>query len=154
MKIRIAFAIVCLAFPAFAAETKPLTILDCQNILGGLTALDGHTELSKDNAPVTVSYQFGSARFRLALQQNIAALNAMQQDFTKSMQGVFKEIAGEAAEIKPGTPEMARYTRQMNDAQALPCAANLTRIKADDLKLDKNEIPGSVLGALDKILDR
>lgn len=165
MKLRIAAIALLVATGAFAQEAKvkqaeplqppqKLTIMDCQNIMAGLTALDGHTELSKDNVPVVLAYQFGSAKLRLIIQQNIAALTVMQHDFTKGMQGLFKEIAGDAAEIKPGTPEMARYTKQMVDAQQLPCNAALSRISAADLKLEKNEIPGSVLGSLDKILDK
>ncbi len=133
---------------------QKLTIAECQTILSGLTGLDGRTELSRDGAAVTLAYKFENARLRVAIQQNIAALQAVQAEFSKGVQGVFKEIAGDAPEIKPGTPEMVRYTKQVTDAQQLPCRAELVRIKADDLKLDKNEIPGSVLGALDKILDK
>ena len=136
-----------------APEPK-LTNLDCQAILAGLNGLDGHTEITKDGSAVNVTYKFESARLRLIIQQDLAALTTVQQDFTKGMQAVFREIAGDSPLLKEGTSELARYNEQLLKAQQLPCNVKLTRIKAEDLKLDKNEIPGSVLGNLDKILDR
>lgn len=146
---------VALAGPAQAEEpAKLLTVQECLTVLAGLNGLDGRTEMTKDNTPVQVPYQFGSAKLRLAIQQNIARLNDLQQGLTKVQQEMFREVAGTATEIKPNTAEMVRYQKMVLDAQQQPCNINLQRIKADDLKLDKNEIPGSVLGALDKILDR
>ncbi len=143
-----------LAGSALAADQPKLTILDCQTILSGLNALDGRPEMSKDGSVVHLSYQFGSAKLRLTIQQNIAALLAVQADFEKVRMAIFKEIAGDAPEIKPSSPEAARFQKMIGDAQAVTCPAQLQRINAADLKLDKNEIPGSVLASLDKILDR
>lgn len=138
-----------------AAATPDLTMADCQTLLSGLTALDGRQELTKDGTAVLVPYQFGNAALRLAIQQNIAALQAVMADFTKVQQGIFREIAGpDVAEIRPGTPELGRYQKQLAEALQVRCPAKLSRIKAGDLRLDRNEIPGSVLGAIDKILDR
>lgn len=136
------------------AEPAKMTIADCQAVLVGLNGLDGRAEMTKDGAAVTVPYQFGNGALRLAIQQNIAALNGVQQAFVKVQQDLFREIAGSATEIKPNTLEFAKYQKAVMDAQASPCDVTLVRIKASDLKLDKNEIPGSVLGALDRILDR
>lgn len=163
--LAIALLIMVMVSVSHAAEAKvqqadplhpepKLTILDCQTIFDGLSGLDGHTELSKDNTPVVLAYKFENSRLRLNIQQNMAVLSAARQEFNKGMQGVFREIVGDGFEIKPGTAEMARYNKQKNDAEQLPCKANLIPISATDLKLDKNEIPGSVLAALDKILDR
>lgn len=135
------------------AESK-LTIADCQTILAGLKGLDGRQEITKDGSAVTTPYQFGNAKLRLALQQNIARLNDLQQDFVKVQQDLFREVAGDASEIKPNTAEMVRYQKLILDALQAPCNIELQRIKAEDLKLDKNEIQGSVLSALDKILDK
>lgn len=148
------FGMVAMHGRARADDQPKLTILDCQTVLAGLSGLDGRQEVA-GGAAITVPYKFGSATLRLAIQQNIAALTAVQQAFTKSQQGLFREIAGDATtELKPNTPEFARYQRLVLEAQQGPCDVKLTRIKAADLKLDINEIPGSVLGALDKILDR
>lgn len=156
LALALAILMVVIAFSAGAKAQEPekLTILQCEIVLGGLQGLDGRTEMTKDGRAVTVPYQFGSARLRLAIQQNIARLNIRHQDFLKVQQDMFREVAGDAVEIKPNSPEMVRYQKMVLDAQQAPCNVELQRIKADDLKLDKNEIPGSVLGALDKILDR
>ncbi len=142
------------ASPARSAETPKLTILDCQTIFSGLTALDGHNEITKDQTSVVVAYQFASAKLRMAIQSNLAALAAVQDTFTKTQQGIFREIAGGGSKIEPGKPEFDRYNKQITELQQQPCDVTLTRINAADLKLDKNEIPGSVLGALDKILEK
>lgn len=136
------------------AEPAKLTIGQCLTILSGLNALDGKQEMTKDGTAITTAYQFGSAKLRLAIQQNVARLNDLQQGLQKVQQEMFREVAGDATEIKPNTPEFIRYQKMVLDAQQQPCNIELQRISAADLKLDKNEIPGSVLGALDKILDR
>lgn len=154
MALAILLAVIMCSPAARAADTPKLTIGECQTVLVGLQGLDGRNEITKDGSAVTVPYQFGSARLRLAIQQNVARLSEMQQGFNKVQQELFREVAGNAAEIKPGSAEMLRYTKLVVEAQQAPCNIELQRIRADDLKLDKNEIPGSVLGALDKILDR
>lgn len=131
-----------------------LTIADCQTLLAGLNALDGHAELTKDGTLVTLPYKFGSGKLRMAIQQNLAALNAVQQDFSTVQQQVYREVAGEAPSIAPGSPELARYNRLIGEALKAPCKAKLEPLKVADLKLDQNEIPGSVLAALSRILER
>jgi hypothetical protein len=151
--VTISFLATLLICGAHAEEPK-LTILDCQTLQAGLTSLDGHQELTRGGESVSLAYQFGSAALRLTIQQNLAALAVPLGAFDKARQAIFKEIAGDAPEIKPNTPEATKYTAQVQAAQQRPCDVDLQRIKATDLKLDKNEIPGSVLAALDKILDR
>lgn len=139
---------------ARAAEPAKMTIGQCLTVLAGLNSLDGKQELTKDGTAIVTPYQFGSAKLRLAIQQNVARLNDLQQGVQKVQQEIFREVAGNATEIKPNTAEFVRYQKMILDAQQEPCNIELQRINAADLKLDKNEIPGSVLGALDKILDR
>lgn len=139
---------------ARAAEPSKMTVGECLSVLAGLNGLDGKQELTKDGAAITTPYQFGSAKLRLAIQQNIARLTDLQRGVTQVQQDIFREVAGTATEIKPNTAEFVRYQKMILDAQQAPCNIELQRIKADDLKLDKNEIPGSVLGALDKILEK
>lgn len=147
--------------PAKTDPPKPpaeLTLNDCLTLLPGLNGLDGRTYVvnagKATEQAVTLPYEFGNSRLRLDIARNIAQLVAVQRDADQVRQKIFMEVGKGAPEIKPGSPESVEYDRQLRELTARPCGVTLARIKAKDLKLDKNEIPGSVIGALDKILDR
>lgn len=135
-------------------EASGLTIAECLVLLAGHRGLDGRQELSKDGTPVTLPWKFENVKLRTAIQQNMAALLNVEQNADKVRQNLFREIAGEKVEIPAGSADHARYIQMVNDAQQLPCKAVLTRFSIGDLRLEKNEIPGSTTGNLDKILDK
>jgi hypothetical protein len=135
-----------------------LTINDCLLILQGLNSLDGRqvvVNAGKSNEQVVLqAYEFGNAKLRLDIAHDLAILSAVQKDSQAVQQKIFLEVGKGSPDIKPGTPELLDYNNQLKDLMARPCLADVSRIKAGDLKLDKNDIPGSVLAAIDKILDR
>ena len=63
-------------------------------------------------------------------------------------------MSKDGADIPPGSPAFTDYNKQVQALGAAECTVRLVPIKAADLKLDVNEIPGTVLSALDKILDK
>jgi hypothetical protein len=158
-RVALVIAALALSSPAPAAEPE-LTIDDCLTILVGLNGLDGHQALTRDNTVVVLSYKFENAKLRGIIQENIAALGAVQSNLQKVQQQIFKEVAGSKFELRPDAADPAerallqQYQKQALDARQGPCKATLSRISLNDLRLDKNEIPGSILAALSKILDK
>lgn len=137
-----------------ARAADQYTNADCILLLSGLQSLDGHQELTKDRGAINVPYKFENAKLRAAIQSNLAELQRVQAELQKLQQSIFREVAGGKLELQPNTQEFADYSKQFTAAQELPCKATLTRIHINDLALQRNEIPGSVLAALDKILDK
>lgn len=141
-----------------ATPAPVITVRDCLLILNGLSGLDGYNVLINAGKPneqvLTRAYEFNNAKLRRDIQTNIAALQVVQQATQKLNQDIFREVAKDSNEIKPDTPQYVEYTKRVSDGEGLPCTAQLVRININDLKLEKNEIPGSVLAALDKILDK
>ena len=68
---------------------------------------------------------------------------------------IMKGMAPGTAKLDPGTPEFMEYQRQYDQVLDQPAAGaqDLSRIKASELNLDKNEIAPTVLTALKPILD-
>ena len=134
------------------------TMNDCVTILGGLRGLDGFQIVLNAGKPnesaVPQSYKFGNATLRSDIGQDIARLTDIPNQVEKSRQQIFSEIAKGAADIKPNTAEMTEYSKQLVALGESPCRVTLIRIKAADLKLDVNEIPGTTIAALDKVLDK
>lgn len=146
--------------PAEALNPGKMTVLDCLQILGGLNEIDSKRQVvinaGKPNEQVVeLVYEFGNGRLRQDLARNIALLSIVQRDSEAARQKVFAEVAKGAPEIKPGTPEATEYDRQMRELTGRPCPIDgLIRIKASELKLDRNEIRAAPLAAIDKILDK
>lgn len=153
--------------PELGLPATGLTINDCLLILNGLNALDERKVILRqgkpDEAVERVPFEFAKGGLRLDISHNIAVLSAIQREAQPAQQKIFYEVLRSvpekspgvpATEIAPGTPAGAEYDRQMKELAARPCSAQLTRINAGDLNLDKNQIPVGVLALLDKVLDR
>lgn len=147
-----------LSAPVLADDAPKLTMNDCVTILQGLQQLDGHQVILNEGKPnestVQQPYRFGSATLRLDIGQNIARLTPLTALIEKTRQQIFSEVAKGSADIKPGTPEMAEYSKQLVALGESACPVALIPLKGADLKLDVNEIPGTVLAALGKILEK
>lgn len=144
----------CLSAQESKGFTTSLTVNDCLTVNSGLIALDGYQTLDANKQRITLPYDFGNVALRRIIQRNIAAIAAVQQDQLQLQKDIFKEVAKGSTKIEPDTPKYEEYTRQVEKSLKLPCTAKLEHININDLKLDKNEIPGTVLVALDKILDK
>lgn len=147
-----------------ASAQKALTTADALSMLQALRNLDGRIVVVKQNGvdtPVTMPWEFGSGTLRLRIARNIAALAAIEKTVEDSRQSIVKEILkgmpaskdGTPTSIMPGTPEFDNFQRQITDILNQLAQVDLTRIRASELKLDKNEIPATALTALAPILD-
>ncbi len=147
--------------PAVAAEK--ITIGQAFPLATALRNLDGHMVIVKQNGvdnTIMVPWDFGSGAFRLRIANNLSILDAVQKAVDDSRVAIIKEIIKKSAnpsatEVKPGTPEFDELQRQYAEmmTQPAPGTQDLARIKASELKLDRNEIPVTVLTALKPILE-
>lgn len=147
------------ALPSKAADApQPLTINDCLNLLQGVNGLDGHVVIvnagKPNEAPQLIPYKFENPELRKAIQGNLVKLQGIQRDVDQVRQKVFAEVSPTGTDIQPSTPERVNYDKQLIALGNSTCQVALVRIKWDDLRLKDNDIPGSVLAALDKILDK
>jgi hypothetical protein len=147
-----------IAAPAAAADK--LTVLQANQLSVALRSLDGHIIVIKQNgqdATVMIPWEFNSAAVRLRIANDLAIVDAAVKVSDDVRNTIFKEVTKKAGvtELRPGTPERDDYDRQAADLMAQPAAGtqDLARIKASELKLDRNEIPVSILSALKPIFD-
>lgn len=149
----IAFAAL-LATPAMAADR--ITVRDAITLATALRNLDGHVVIVKD-ATVMQPWEFGSGSLRLRIANDLAILAAVERTAENSRNQIVREILkrGGGTEIKMGTADFDDFTRQYGEVldQPAPGTQDLSRIKASELKLDRNEIPGTVIAALKPILE-
>lgn len=150
------------AKPDIPAALNPAgtTVFDCLTILHGLNEIDGRRQVivsqgKPEEKVLDLPYEFGNGRLRGDIAHNIAVLGAVQRTYGDAQQKIQLDIAKGASKIDPGTPEAVEYDRQMRQLTSAPCAIDqLVRIKASELKLDKNEIRAGALAEIDKIFDR
>jgi hypothetical protein len=147
--------------PAGAQDRKPLTVGEAMNMLAALRNLDGRPTVMNQGI-VVVPYDFGSGALRLRISRNIAALAEIEKSTEESRQAIIREILrkmppgpdGKApVKLDPGTPEFEDFSKQYGTVLAELVNVSLTRIRASELKLDKNEIPATALNALVPIFD-
>lgn len=148
------------ALIAPVAAGEKLKVQDVLQVSTALRNLDGHMVVVKQGTAentVMIPWDFGSGSLRLRIANNISILDAAAKNVEDSRQAIIKEIMkkGNLTEIKPGTPEFEDFQRQYADVlvQPAPGTQDLARIKASELRLDKNEIPPTVLSALKPIMD-
>lgn len=157
-----ALAIIFGTLAAGAEEKKPLTVAEALSLLQALRNLDGRIVVVKNGAnesTVTLPWEFGSGTLRLRIARNVSALAGVERSLEEARQKIVAEILQKmpskdaTASIAPGSPEFAAFSRQVSEALAAPAPVDLARIKASELRLDKNEIPVTALSALAPILD-
>lgn len=148
-------------YSALSADAPKLRARDAMALAQALRELDGRKQVIKVNGQDTIvvtPWEFGSGSLRLRIANDLAILSAVEQQMTAIRQTIFREVTKgtDGAEIKPGSPGEAAFMKQFEDALNQPAAGtqDLARIKASELKLDRNEIMPSVLEGLRPILDQ
>lgn len=157
---RLAIIAAFLALPAAPLRADPpakITVRQAISIAQALRNLDGHMIVTKQNGAdqtVMIPWEFGSGSLRLRIANNLSIVAAVETSFETARKSVIKEIGGTSTP-NPGTPEYETLLKQLNEVLDQPAAGSqdLARIKASELKLDKNEIPITVISALEPILD-
>jgi hypothetical protein len=167
--MRFVFILIALAVagPAHAQARPPLTVSDALNMLLAHKALDGRQVVAKQNGQdvvVVVPWEFNSGVLRVRVARNVAALSEVEKLADEARLAIIKEVLKQAppdkngrqpATLAPGSAEMDEFLRQYTEVLKEPAKGSeqLARIKVADLRLDRNEIPVTVLSALLPILD-
>jgi hypothetical protein len=148
--------------PAAAMSPAKLTIRECLGLLSALNSLDGQRVIVAKGKPTesveTVPYKLGSSQDRAgkvrgAISHNIFMLGQIQQEAQAANRRAMASI-GKGTEIRPGSSEAIEFDRQMAEYTERPCNVELDHIQEADLRLDQNDIPGSVLALLWRVIDR
>src|ERR1700739_864861 len=138
------------------AESSKLTVAEALSLLSALRNLDGHivqTKLNGTDTAVVIPWEFGSGTLRLRLMSDLNILAGVEKSANDARLSIIKEISSTG--ISPNTPEADKFQIQYGEVLNAPApgVADLSRIKASELRLDKNEIPITTLSALMPILD-
>lgn len=157
----ICLALLLLIGPALAESKKPpLTNSEALSLLQALRALDGRQVVVKQGATESIVMQpwdFASGTLRLRIARNITALAVIERTVDETRINILKELIakklGNADGITPGSPGYDEFQKQFLAVLNEGAAADLSRIRASELRLDKNDIPVTALSALAPILD-
>lgn len=157
----IAAALAIAGTAPLSAEPKkpPLTNAEALSMLQALRNLDGRITVVKQgdkDTTVMVPWEFGSGTLRLRIARNVTALAAVEKAIEDARLAIVKEIlkgSGPDVTTVPEGAPMDSFRKQVADMLGQGAAVDLSRIRASELRLDKNEIPVTVLSGLSPILD-
>lgn len=144
----------CAADGVRAQDAPPtITVRKALEVLSGLRALDGRQVIVKDSV-VMQPWDFKNGALRLVIASDITTLTQLEQTTDKARIQILLELRRNAGQqkLEPGTPEFEEFSRQYEDMLAKAWDGKLEKIDAKSLNLDINEIPASVLSALQPIL--
>ncbi|HEY1791567.1 MAG TPA: hypothetical protein VGG34_01500 [Opitutaceae bacterium] len=131
-----------LAAVTVRADNIKLNFVQQTGVLQALQGLDGTARLDKENTKVVVGFDFAGST-RIAIMKDITALQAGLQTVREAEAHYMKGHG--IAEVKSATPEQLAA---MDEIANTPSDVTLIKFSTDDLRLDSNAIPGSVLAAL------
>lgn len=157
LAIKSATVLAYLACAGALADGGVLTVRQALQALQGLRGLDGHQVIVKMNGQDTAimkSWEFNSGPLRLAIANDLGILTQVEQTTEKARTALIKSIAKDGITIEPNTADYAKFLQEWEkllDAPA-PLTGAITKLNAQELRLDVNEIPGSTLSALIPIL--
>lgn len=134
-----------------SAIAQELTVEQAKGVVTGLRQLSKYETVDKDGKPATGYYKFsGTLRFTMAL--NIETGTKVEV----ALQAANVALVAELANGGPSVPDdkMVEYNKRIRAILDAPCRCTFEPIKRDDLKLDDNPIPPTVLALLLPILER
>jgi hypothetical protein len=122
----------------------------------GLAELDGAFKVVTDprtgkDEKVPVAYEF-SGKVRFAIARNLTAIKPVIDSLAKTKQAIGEEIAGKGVIEVKGEAAVAAFNRKWGDALKEPVTVDLQRLTESDLNLDRNQIPGTTINALQPIV--
>jgi hypothetical protein len=112
-----------------------LTMRDCMNILTGLNLIAGEGNVSK--------FKF-SAGTRDNISHDLFYLSQVQLEGIAANRRIQAEVRGDT-EGQLSQKQLALLDERINQYLDRPCRTDLLKIRKEDLELDKNDIPPSVL---------
>lgn len=142
--------------PAHAGDK--ITNRQAIELLEGLSQLDGYPSIVKDQV-VPKPYEFGNGTLRGIISRDIAILRPIAKMIDDVRNGVLRELLKDKpgiTEVKRNTPEFFELLKQLDPVLDAPASGtqDLEHFKIADLKLEKNEIPGTVLASIKVICDQ
>lgn len=155
-------ALLFLLMAAASAQAPKLTVQEALSAATALRSLDGRMVIVKKDGvdgAIMIPWEFGSGALRMKIAANLTILARVERDAEDARQklvaeGLHKMPEGSTT-IAPGTPEFVEFQKQYVAMMLTPATgvSELQRIKVSELKLDRNEIAGTVIQALGPILD-
>ena len=138
---------------ARAEESKRLTVQQAILIYNGLIQLDGYDDVCRDGATEKTCrriYKFGGGA-RISIATNLAEAKRIVTAYTDARNALIAQYANGSNKVPD--EDIARFNA--DDRKALNATVDVVfgRIKRDDLKLDENPIPPSVLSLIIPIID-
>ena len=141
--------------PTTVAPTLPIkTLLE---INAALSLLDGTPTIVKGengaDKTVIIPYQF-SGKVRWGLSKNLNILKRISEDFTKARDAIIQDVSGGTGRIEPDN-EAAIKTLNEKIAEVFATEEDtkgLLTLSLEGLNLDTNQIPVSILSALEPII--
>lgn len=117
-----------------------------------LMALDGYDKIIKDGErerAVRELYKLGGG-LRLLIAKNVNLLDKEIDTFQRARNALVLECASGQEKVPP--EKMASFIKQERELLDAETEIDVVPIKSDELKLDQNPIPASVLAQLGTLL--
>lgn len=151
MRVVCALAILLLSIVAAEAKSFSLTLANQIALLDALKQLDFYERTIKEaggtERVMRESYKFSSTvRFNVA--KAIAAIAVNVEAYNKARQAAFMAAANGKSLLKQGDAELAAFQDQDLKLLQNVVPVELEPLKVEDLDLEHNAIPGSVLASL------
>jgi hypothetical protein len=124
-----------------------MKLFEIRNLHAAFSMLEGYNKIVKDEK-VVIPYEF-SGKTRWNIAKNLRVLNVHITDFNSARDALIKQISNGTNEIDNTNKEqMNEYIKHLNEIdQQEVDVSGLLSIKVDDLALDTNPIPATVLAA-------
>lgn len=124
-----------------------MKLFEVRNLHAAFSMLEGYNKIVKDEK-VVIPYEF-SGKTRWNIAKNLRVLNVHVTDFNSARDALIKQISNGTNEIDNTNKEqMNEYIKHLNEIdQQEVDVSGLLSIKVDDLVLDTNPIPATVLAA-------
>lgn len=133
------------------AYADGFTVEQATSIYVGLQQLTKTDGVDKDGKPSLVYFKF-TGNVRVAVAANLDAGSRVQTILQSANTSLIAEIASGAGKVPD--EKVGEYNVALRKILEAPCRCSFIKIKLDDLKIDDNPIPVTVLGAIWPIIDR
>lgn len=137
------------------SDTKTIAVKnrDIHNLLRALNALDGRPEpvtVKDETQIIIVPYKIG-AKTRLAAAKWLGEMKKTADALSKTHDGLVRQFADPKEPEKVDQKKNAEFTKEWEGVNDCVTEIALEPLKLDDLKIEENQLPISVLSVLQLI---
>jgi len=131
-----------------------LTLEEIAKLHAGLLLLDGYDRIAKDGERERVVREYFSlgAGLRLAVAMNIDKLEAAMSPYNKVRTALIFQLSSKDKPNEVAPENLGKFNDETSAMLAVEHDLTLTKIKFDELNLDKNPIPVSTLSMIQALL--